>query len=115
MSACAASWTTSPTNTWTHSIEPERLLMFDVKEGWEPLCKFLEVPVPDVPFPRVNDAEQVANYIDAKVKAVSLQDSSLLIGTVLTRACAQGKRRWLYVAAGSGAVLALGAAVVWVM
>ncbi len=26
-----------------------------VKEGWEPLCKFLGVPVPDVPFPNVND------------------------------------------------------------
>ena len=37
-------------------IAPERLLVFEVKEGWEPLCAFLDVPVPkDEPFPRVND------------------------------------------------------------
>jgi hypothetical protein len=39
------------------TIPPERLLVFDVKEGWQPLCAFLEVPVPvDEPFPHLNDA-----------------------------------------------------------
>ena len=28
-----------------------------MKQGWEPLCKFLNVPIPDCPFPRVNDTE----------------------------------------------------------
>ena len=37
------------------TIDPSRLLVFNVKEGWEPLCRFLEVPVPDEPFPRLND------------------------------------------------------------
>jgi len=37
------------------TIDPARLLIFDVKEGWEPLCRFLRVPVPDEQFPRVND------------------------------------------------------------
>ncbi len=37
------------------TIEPERLLVFDVREGWGPLCRFLEVPVPSEPFPRLND------------------------------------------------------------
>ncbi len=36
------------------TVPPEQLLVFDVAEGWEPLCRFLEVPVPDEPFPRVN-------------------------------------------------------------
>lgn len=40
------------------SLPPEKLLVFDVKEGWEPLCRFLEVPVPATPFPRVNDTAQ---------------------------------------------------------
>jgi len=35
---------------------PERLLVFDVKDGWEPLCAFLDVPVPRHPFPHLNDA-----------------------------------------------------------
>jgi hypothetical protein len=37
------------------SIDPARLLVFDVREGWAPLCRFLEVPVPGEPFPRLND------------------------------------------------------------
>jgi hypothetical protein len=28
-----------------------------VKEGWQPLCDFLEVPVPPRPFPHVNDRQ----------------------------------------------------------
>ena len=39
------------------TIPPDRLLVFDVKEGWGPLCAFLDVPLPeDDPFPRVNEA-----------------------------------------------------------
>lgn len=40
------------------TIAPERLLVFDVAQGWEPLCAFLDVPVPDQPFPRRNDQAQ---------------------------------------------------------
>ena len=36
---------------------PDRLLVFDVAEGWGPLCSFLDVPIPDRPFPRLNDAK----------------------------------------------------------
>lgn len=34
-------------------VPQERLLEFNVKEGWGPLCKFLEVPEPDTPFPHL--------------------------------------------------------------
>jgi hypothetical protein len=40
------------------AIPAERLLVFDVAEGWAPLCRFLDVPVPDAPFPRMNSTEQ---------------------------------------------------------
>jgi hypothetical protein len=33
----------------------ERLLDFQVGQGWEPLCEFLGVPVPDEPFPHLNE------------------------------------------------------------
>jgi Sulfotransferase domain len=36
------------------TIPAERLLVFDVAEGWEPLCRFLGVPTPDTPFPHRN-------------------------------------------------------------
>jgi hypothetical protein len=39
------------------TVPVARLLVFDVKEGWEPLCAFREVPVPaGEPFPHLNDA-----------------------------------------------------------
>jgi len=37
------------------AVEPERLLVWEVGEGWEPLCEFLDVPVPDEPLPHAND------------------------------------------------------------
>ncbi len=42
------------------TIPPERLLVYEAAQGWEPLCAFLGVPVPDKPFPRVNSREQYA-------------------------------------------------------
>ncbi|KAG0171914.1 hypothetical protein DFQ28_000779 [Apophysomyces sp. BC1034] len=43
---------------YIHSIvPPEKLLVYHVSEGWEPLCKFLEIPVPSIPFPHVNATE----------------------------------------------------------
>jgi len=41
------------------SLPPERLLTFNVAEGWEPLCSFLDVPVPDVEFPHLNTGAPV--------------------------------------------------------
>jgi len=35
-------------------VPPERLLQFDVRAGWGPLCEFLDLPAPDEPFPYVN-------------------------------------------------------------
>lgn len=38
-------------------LPADRLLVYSVAEGWEPLCTFLEVPVPPTEFPRINDAD----------------------------------------------------------
>ncbi len=39
------------------TVPAERLLVWEVSEGWEPLCEFLEVEVPAQPLPHVNDRE----------------------------------------------------------
>lgn len=39
------------------AIPPERLLIYQASQGWEPLCKFLGVPIPNTPFPRENTRE----------------------------------------------------------
>eukprot|EP00567_Pseudictyota_dubia_P015289 CAMPEP_0197441448 /NCGR_PEP_ID=MMETSP1175-20131217/7711_1 /TAXON_ID=1003142 /ORGANISM="Triceratium dubium, Strain CCMP147" /LENGTH=296 /DNA_ID=CAMNT_0042971721 /DNA_START=108 /DNA_END=995 /DNA_ORIENTATION=+ len=46
-------------NNVRKAVPPERLLEYNVKQGWEPLCEFLKVPVPNVPFPHVNDRFKV--------------------------------------------------------
>ena len=38
-----------------HEVPADRLLTYEVADGWAPLCAFLGVPVPDRPFPRNND------------------------------------------------------------
>jgi len=40
------------------SVPAERLLIFEVTQGWDPLCAFLGVRAPDTPFPRTNDARE---------------------------------------------------------
>ena len=43
----------------TAAIDSQRLLVFDVRQGWNPLCEFLQCPVPDVPFPRTNSRRSI--------------------------------------------------------
>src|SRR5262249_40018341 len=44
-------------------IAPDRLLEFEVTDGWKPLCDFLDVPVPDAPFPHLNDTASFTEQI----------------------------------------------------
>ena len=37
-------------------VPPERLLVWDPAEGWEPLCAFVGAEVPEEPLPRLNDS-----------------------------------------------------------
>lgn len=39
------------------TIPAARLLTYDVREGWPSLCNFLEVPIPDTPFPNTNSSK----------------------------------------------------------
>ena len=45
------------------TIPAERLLEWKPADGWEPLCEFLEVPVPQAPIPHVNDSAMFAGRI----------------------------------------------------
>jgi Sulfotransferase domain len=36
-------------------VPADRLLVYEISEGWEPLCAFLGVPIPDGPMPHLND------------------------------------------------------------
>lgn len=58
-------------------VPKDRLLLFSVKDGWEPLCKFVNAPVPDLPFPRANDRETMAKSIN-KVRNIGW---AIVLGT----------------------------------
>ncbi|MEJ2592365.1 MAG: sulfotransferase [Candidatus Thiodiazotropha sp.] len=49
-----------------NAIPASRLLVFEVRDGWEPLCEFLELPQPEGDFPFVND-EQATKEILNKI------------------------------------------------
>ncbi len=52
-------------------VPEDQLLVYEVKEGWRPLCEFLGVEEPAKPFPRLNDAAEMQRRI-LVVRAISL-------------------------------------------
>lgn len=61
-------------NKWVkhvkETVPSNRLLVFEAKEGWEPLCNFLDLPVPEGSFPRVNDTPAMLwNFKKLKITA----------------------------------------------
>ena len=52
------------------NVPREKLLICNVKEGWGvcgPLCNFLDLPVPDIPFPRLNENRECQKLINILV------------------------------------------------
>ena len=54
-------------------VPPERLFFFDVKEGWGPLCKILDCPIPDEPFPHANDKLAVKEALEGLMMAAVMR------------------------------------------
>jgi len=67
-----------------HVVPEEKLLVLDVQEGWASLCKFLDKPIPDVPFPRSWDSVQFKKMIAAKQKKAVTRLMMMGAGFVLT-------------------------------
>ena len=59
-------------------VPKEKLLVFSVKEGWEPLCKFLDLPIPNEPFPKTNDTKMMKRTI----KTIRIASYCLVFGLV---------------------------------
>lgn len=52
-------------------VPKDRLVVWSASDGWEPLCAALELPVPDAPFPRLNNATQFdQRLIDAALHVI---------------------------------------------
>ena len=76
-------------NKWVAEVQKtvpaENLLVFNVKEGWPPLCHFLGLPQPLLPFPRTNDSNtKNAQYTKRKIKAyLTIVVAPILIGCLV--------------------------------
>jgi hypothetical protein len=78
-------------------VPKERLLIYEVKEGWGPLCEFLGVEEPDKPFPQLNDAAEVERLI-VVVRVLSVAIPTilallLLVGIAALASLGGGSRR----------------------
>ena len=52
-------------------VPADQLLVFDAPDGWEPLCRFLNVPVPAAPYPLTNTADEFRNRVTAAMRPTS--------------------------------------------
>jgi sulfotransferase family protein len=55
-----------------------QLLVYEVKQGWGPLCEFLGVEAPEEPFPRLNDTAEMRRRIQA-IRALAVAAPTALI------------------------------------
>lgn len=62
------------------TVPADRLLVFDVAEGWEPLCQFLDMPLPDEPFPHLHQASEFWEKLDSRSAAVA-EDAAAVAAT----------------------------------
>lgn len=46
------------------TIPDDKLLLFDPKSGWEPLCRFLKLPVPLIPYPKSNTRKEFLDRVN---------------------------------------------------
>jgi hypothetical protein len=67
--------------------KPENLLVCQMGDGWKPLCEFLGTPVPNVPYPRENQAKDLEKYtvLLRTIKVLSVFKSLALLPWRLVR------------------------------
>lgn len=73
------------------AVPPEKLLIFKVTDGWGPLCRFLEVPQPEGPFPNLNDRASIKKTIRDVIKGSYITLGAYAVGGLIIL----GLFRWL--------------------
>ncbi|PKX89898.1 sulfotransferase family protein [Aspergillus novofumigatus IBT 16806] len=77
-------------------VPSSRLLLYHVEEGWTPLCRFLGVPIPQVPMPRGNERKALREkfrrlmrhmFWEYLVKAAKLVTYTFLAFTLWNSLC----------------------------
>ena len=73
------------------AVPRERLLVYEVSQGWEPLCDFLKVPIPKVPFPHINERKNIQS-IAKRVKAAMLFTHIVIFPLGMMELCLRWRR-----------------------
>lgn len=53
------------------TVPKERLLIYRTGDGWAPLCEFLDVPVPDAPYPKANSRAEMEAMLAEAARLIS--------------------------------------------
>ncbi len=76
-------------NDWNKSVidyvPKERLLVYKVKEGWGPICDFLDQPIPDMQFPYKNKTKNMGHmsrFINTMFIVIVLVIIAIIISSV---------------------------------
>ncbi|HEX2728145.1 MAG TPA: sulfotransferase [Rubrobacteraceae bacterium] len=68
------------------SVPADRLLVYEVGQGWGPLCEFLGAEAPDEPFPHLNDAPRMQRAVwTIRVLSIALPTGLALLAVALAR------------------------------
>jgi len=79
---------TSHTEHVRSTCPPDRLLVFNVADGWQPLCEFLDVAVPEKPFPHLNDSAETRRVVTTLhwgTRAGPVAAAAAALATVISR------------------------------
>jgi hypothetical protein len=60
-------------------VPEEKLLVMELGEGWDRLCKFLGKEVPEVPYPKVNSGDEFESFINGMSENPDLAEKKLLV------------------------------------
>ena len=51
-------------------VPQEKLLVYDVRDGWGPICRFLDAPEPADPLPHLNKKENFKEMLPQLMKGI---------------------------------------------
>ena len=77
-------------------VPKEQLYEFQIGEGWDGLCEFLEVEKPETPYPQVNEATAFRDRNDLRFRMALARGAPRIAGTVVTVVAVLGWGTWFW-------------------
>ena len=64
-------------------VPKERLLVYHPKDGWEPLCEFLNLPIPSISYPHLNKTKNMG-HMSRFINSMFILIILAIIGVILS-------------------------------